>query len=326
MGILAVIAVAGQVAGAINTVIDTMNKLDADRSVIIQVDNNTDVALWRAWDRHDHGGWGMPPESDLPARNAMIFGSRDRGWMTGTEGEVAFDGDDFQIVCYWTNPYVGKNKSRVRVVGGNAGKYFALTEAGAGNSNAHMRYELFPQPRVGDPVRYGDEVRLRHLHSYRTLHSHALNYRHRRGSGQQQVTGFDGMDDNDLFRVKAPHGSAVGARNGDVVSNGDIIRLEHVNTKRNLHSHAGIPSPVTRQQEVSCFGENGEGDDNDNWRLESPRQWTFGDAVRLVHINTNHALHSHLNHSDEDNTAGQQEVTCFSGRDNNDLWSVFQKP
>jgi hypothetical protein len=325
MGVLAVIAVAGQVAGAINTVIGTLNAIDADRSVLLQIDNNTDVNLWRAWSHHDHGGWAVPPESDFPPRNAMIFGSRDRGFMTGTEGSVAFDGDAFQLVAYWDNPYVGQNKAEGRVVGDNAGRFFVRTEAGAGNTDAHMRYELFPQPRVGDVVHYGEEVRLRHLYSYRTLHSHDLPYQHRGTSGQQQVTCFAGADANDLFRVKAPHGAAPGLRNGDVVSNGDVIRLEHSTTRRNLHSHAGVPSPVSRQQEVTCFGQDGEGDDNDNWRLEGPQQWTYGAPMRLIHLNTDQALHSHLGLSDERNTAGQQEVTCFSGRDNNDMWAVFQQ-
>lgn len=40
---------------------------------------------------------------------------------------------------------------------------------------------------------------------------------------------------------------------------GDPIRLEHVLTKRNLHSHDFI-SPVSNKFEVSAFGEDGNGD------------------------------------------------------------------
>lgn len=39
----------------------------------------------------------------------------------------------------------------------------------------------------------------------------------------------------------------------------DIIRLEHVNTQKNLHSHK-FDSPLSRDQEVSGFGANGVGD------------------------------------------------------------------
>lgn len=31
-------------------------------------------------------------------------------------------------------------------------------------------------------------------------------------------------------------------------------------TQRNLHSHSAFESPVSRRQEVSAFGDNGDGD------------------------------------------------------------------
>lgn len=43
-----------------------------------------------------------------------------------------------------------------------------------------------------------------------------------------------------------------------------MIRLEHMLTKRNLHSHREFDSPSSRQQEVCAYGENGLGDPNDN--------------------------------------------------------------
>ena len=45
------------------------------------------------------------------------------------------------------------------------------------------------------------------------------------------------------------------------------MRLEHMVTERNLHSHK-FKSPVSGRQEVSGFGENGEGDDGDNWYIQ----------------------------------------------------------
>ena len=48
---------------------------------------------------------------------------------------------------------------------------------------------------------------------------------------------------------------------------GDIIRLEHGQTSKNLHSH-DIQSPITRQNEVSAYGNDGEGDAGDNWKIE----------------------------------------------------------
>ncbi|WP_181009878.1 MIR domain-containing protein [Ornithinimicrobium sufpigmenti] len=175
-------------------------------------------------------------------------------------------------------------------------------------------------------VLYGSTVKLSHTWTGRTLHSHALNYGHPGSSRQQQVTAFEGADDNDLWRVKAAHGQPDNHQDGQPVRHGDTVRLEHVLTRRNLHSHSGHPSPVTRQQEVTCFGQGGVGDGNDNWRveLERPGEWTAQARVRLIHQPTNHALHSHAGHSHPQWTAGQQEVTAFRDRDSNDWWTILE--
>ena len=59
---------------------------------------------------------------------------------------------------------------------------------------------------AGEAVRFGATLKLRHLVTDHALHSHALNYGHAGSSGQQQVTCFEGADDNDLWRIKAAHG------------------------------------------------------------------------------------------------------------------------
>jgi len=41
---------------------------------------------------------------------------------------------------------------------------------------------------------------------------------------------------------------------------GTVIRLTHLTTNRNLHSHH-FQSPLSRNLEVSAFGDNGEGDE-----------------------------------------------------------------
>ena len=173
---------------------------------------------------------------------------------------------------------------------------------------------------------YRSLTKLKHWMTGDILHSHAFNYGHPGTSGQQQVTAFAGADDNDFWRVKGPHGQPEDFGAGQAVQDGAIIRLEHVLTRRNLHSHAGAPSPVTGQQEVTCYGSNGVGDSNDNWRLEieGGGSWASGKRVRLVHVNTNHALHSHAGYSHPQWTMGQQEVTAYADRDDNDWWYLFQ--
>jgi MIR domain len=174
---------------------------------------------------------------------------------------------------------------------------------------------------VGTPVRYGTTLRLRHVETGYRLHSHLVAYSHPGSSGQQQVTCYAGADDNDLWRVKGPDGGPAALQAGQLVQHGDVVRLEHILTKRNLHSHSDVPSPVTGQQEVTGFGNLGIGDGNDNWRVEvdGGGQWA-GQQMRLIHLATNVALHSHNGFSHPVWTSGQQEVTGLSDRDPRDLW------
>ncbi|RHA40115.1 hypothetical protein [Cellulomonas rhizosphaerae] len=95
------------------------------------------------------------------------------------------------------------------------------------------------------------------------------------------------------------------------------VRLRHVATGSYLGSPRGSRSPVTGQQGVRV------GSTPNEWRVEVDGTWTAGARVRLVHAETGAALHSHL-HADERTTGGQQEVTGFAGRDDNDWWTVLE--
>lgn len=178
----------------------------------------------------------------------------------------------------------------------------------------------------GRPIKYGDEIRLVHVETGWALHSHEHNYSHEHSSMQQEVTAYLKHDPNDYWIVREQHQGT--PRNGQTVRNYDVIRLMHINTRRNLHSHRW-PSPFNKlhgQQEVTAFGNDGVGDDNDNWQVVMRRGrdntiWRERDHVRLIHMNTDHALHSHWHRWNED----QQEVTAYSGRDENDLWYVSRR-
>lgn len=170
-------------------------------------------------------------------------------------------------------------------------------------------------------VEYGDVIRLLHRATQRWLHSHMAKYTHAGTSGQQQVTCFAGADSNDYWIVKGQHGRDPNVIRGRAVQHADLIRLEHVLTGRNLHSHESVKSPITGQQEVTAFGDAGNGDTNDNWKIEIPSSgsWIVEQGIKLIHQHTDAALHSHVA-SHPELTSGQNEVTAFSERDNNDWW------
>lgn len=68
---------------------------------------------------------------------------------------------------------------------------------------------------------------------------------------------------------------------------GDVIRLQHEQTGRNLHSHH-FSSPLSGNQEISAYGENGVGDSGDYWRVEcSGDYWNRDYPIKLHHVDTN---------------------------------------
>ena len=68
---------------------------------------------------------------------------------------------------------------------------------------------------------------------------------------------------------------------------GSIIRLTHVETNKNLHSH-GVQSPMSRQQEITAFGAgDGLGDRGDDWKVVcSTKYWVRTGGVQLQHVDT----------------------------------------
>eukprot|EP01089_Gocevia_fonbrunei_P016159 TRINITY_DN493_c0_g5_i1.p2 TRINITY_DN493_c0_g5~~TRINITY_DN493_c0_g5_i1.p2 ORF type:complete len:287 (-),score=57.88 TRINITY_DN493_c0_g5_i1:113-973(-) len=193
---------------------------------------------------------------------------------------------------------------------------------------------LWYQRRVRDSTKdlnnmsklhYGNTIILVHTPTNRSLHSHNLKYTHDGTSGQQQVTAQPTRNNDDKWVVHAAHGHST--NNGHEVKFGDVITLKHVSTGQNLHSHSGKPSPVTKQQEVTGFG---GGDNNDDWRIEEINGGKQGHAVtnteliRLVHVHTNHSLHSHDHNFDVQPGNSQGEVTCWplNKKDNNDQWKI----
>ena len=56
-------------------------------------------------------------------------------------------------------------------------------------------------------------------------------------------------------------------KTGEALRCGSKIRLEHNPTGKNLHSHLTFRAPLSQRQEVSGFGDDGQGDFGDDWEL-----------------------------------------------------------
>eukprot|EP01103_Thecamoeba_quadrilineata_P006449 TRINITY_DN16179_c0_g1_i1.p1 TRINITY_DN16179_c0_g1~~TRINITY_DN16179_c0_g1_i1.p1 ORF type:complete len:207 (+),score=20.03 TRINITY_DN16179_c0_g1_i1:16-636(+) len=166
-------------------------------------------------------------------------------------------------------------------------------------------------------VTCGSIVKLRHIPTNFRLHSHEVKYGS--GSGQQSVTGFPDHDDtNSYWLIKAQDGHT--CSQGQVVRNQDVIRLQHLNTRRLLHSHL-IASPLSHTQEVSCYGDNGEGDQGDNWIVETKADlWGRKSPVKFRHQQTGSYLTADPNHKYGNPIPNQLEISARSSSSANSQW------
>jgi dolichyl-phosphate-mannose--protein O-mannosyl transferase len=144
-----------------------------------------------------------------------------------------------------------------------------------------------------DYVTCGSAIKLQQVDSKYYLNSEQKNLNS--GSGQQLITFVkDYGTHNTLWWVRPAHHSEATEYIDDTcqlaepIRCGTTIRLTHVSTLRNLHSH-GVESPLSRQQEVSAYGEgDAKGDAGDNWivQCKTGQFWQRSQEIRLLHVDT----------------------------------------
>jgi dolichyl-phosphate-mannose-protein mannosyltransferase len=118
------------------------------------------------------------------------------------------------------------------------------------------------------------------------LHSHAHTYPV--GSNQQQVTCYHYRDENNNWVVLPRWDEPEFNPNGELrfLRHGDVIRLQHHSTSRNLHSH-NVAAPVTKlNNEVSCYGNSTVGDHHDYWEVEVVDDLRRGSRDHVENIHT----------------------------------------
>lgn len=119
------------------------------------------------------------------------------------------------------------------------------------------------------------------------LHSHVQTYPE--GSTQQQVTCYHHKDANNDWFFYPNRRDADYDENSEELrffGDGDVIRLIHAQTGRNLHSH-DISAPVTKaDKEVSSYGNLTVGDDKDHWTVEVVRDVASKDKSKIRTLTT----------------------------------------
>jgi dolichyl-phosphate-mannose--protein O-mannosyl transferase len=147
------------------------------------------------------------------------------------------------------------------------------------------------------PVTCGSAVTLQSQESKYFLHSHGIAWGS--GSGQQSVTAHPEVGGaGNLWLIKTGFHSPTCVA-GEAIKCGERVRIELVQTGKLLHSHL-FKAPLSGNQEVSCFGDGGEGDTGDDWVLDceaGQTHWIRGSVVTLKHADTGKYLSTSKSYS-----------------------------
>ena len=127
------------------------------------------------------------------------------------------------------------------------------------------------------------------------LHSTKFYYGPK-GSRQLFVTAIhDANDPNSLWLFKEAFGEPP-CKTGKRIACGQRIRLEHVMFSKNLHTDGKYKAPFSNNQEVSLYGNQGEGDIDDDWIIvcndEQQDYLKGGTIFTLKNAETNTYLHA----------------------------------
>jgi dolichyl-phosphate-mannose-protein mannosyltransferase len=104
-------------------------------------------------------------------------------------------------------------------------------------------------------VAYGAQITFKnHKTGGGYLHSHFHLYPKGFGAKQQQVTTYTHKDENNKWMIK-PYNREVSTETVQIVRHGDFVRLEHIQTRRNLHSHREQAPLTKKHYQVTGYGE-----------------------------------------------------------------------
>lgn len=139
-----------------------------------------------------------------------------------------------------------------------------------------------------DAITCGSVVKLVHHDSNHVVHSHPIAWGS--GSGQQSVTATPELNHpGSMWIVKDATTTRIACEIGTPIECNTPLRLEHAQTGKNLHSHL-FRAALSGNQEVSAFGDGGNGDTGDNWiiRCESGKEkyWRRNAIVHFEHVDT----------------------------------------
>jgi dolichyl-phosphate-mannose--protein O-mannosyl transferase len=177
-------------------------------------------------------------------------------------------------------------------------------------------------------VTCGSAIKLKHIQSGGDYYLYSENSRNAGASNQQIVTfSKDHLNsDRTLWWLHGPHHK--NCTTAQPVRCGETVRLSHVATKRNLHTH-NQKSSLSRQQEITAWGDDYVGDGGDDWVVKCEGKfWKRNGDFRLFHRDTQRHLGGATTVSYDEKNCGAEcpimnHLEAF-GRQAADEYSVFQ--
>ncbi|KAI9323997.1 Dolichyl-phosphate-mannose-protein mannosyltransferase-domain-containing protein [Obelidium mucronatum] len=175
--------------------------------------------------------------------------------------------------------------------------FWILNHSGSGDGQMSS---LFQANLIGNSlnqnppvVAYGSIITLKSsVRGGALLHSHKEHFPE--GSKQQQVTAYHHQDNNNKWVIHHPWDKPDVDATPVFVKNGDVIRLIHNESGRNLHSHK-TPAPMSKKEnEVSAYGNVTFGDENDLWIVETVDDISLWRKPQTVNALTTRILLRHF--------------------------------
>lgn len=197
-------------------------------------------------------------------------------------------------------------------------------------SHQHHTEEEINEEVNQSVITYGSALRIEN--NMTKFHLYSNKYTWGTGSQLQIITSTRIKDDpGAIWIIKEGHGQNV-KETGTAVKCNDLIRLEHSQTGKNLHSH-NYKSWISDSQEACGFGDNGVGDSNDDFRIicysYSEEKIKGAANFFLQHEATQKYLYINIKSSlyDERNCRNcpiifQREVSLTSNKDKQCIWKV----
>lgn len=152
---------------------------------------------------------------------------------------------------------------------------------------------MFVSVADGKAVTCGSAIKLTHVESGGNYYLNSESAKMGSGSGQQIVSLHPKKNkSSSLWVIREANNDEI-CPPGEPIKCGQQVRLSHPDTEKNLHSHL-VRSPLSRQQEVSGFGESMEGDTGDDWILvcgnSSDKVLERAKKFHLQHVDTRRYL------------------------------------